>query len=114
MVARMTLDLRGFLRRPISEQEALAIVKRRLETRSERFLAMAEQTIYNNPRSPYLQLLRAVGCELGDLKATLTKDGLDATLYRLADAGVYVTLDEFKGRKEAVRGNQRFVCGRRF
>jgi hypothetical protein len=70
---------------------------------------MAERAIYGHQRSPYHQLLRAAGCEFGDLKALLDKDGLETTLSRLVEAGVYVSYDEFKGRKEAVRGNRRFV-----
>jgi hypothetical protein len=70
---------------------------------------LAERAIYGHRRSPYLQLLRAAGCEFGDLKALVDKEGLERALSRLVEAGVFVTFDEFKGRKEAVRGSQRFI-----
>jgi hypothetical protein len=107
-LARLTRDIRRFLHTPVSVEQAVEIVGRRLATRKERFLWMAEQAIYGHPRSPYLQLLRAAGCEFGDLKSLVDKEGLEGSLSRLVEAGVYVTFDEFKGRKEAVRGGRRF------
>jgi hypothetical protein len=109
MLARISCGLRGFLREPIGLQEAFAIVKQRMETRPERFLDLVRRAIFQNPGSPYLRLMQAAGCELGDVEDAVARHGVDATLGRLADAGVYVTLDEFKGCKEAVRGRQRFV-----
>jgi len=107
-LARLTRDIRRFLHTPVSVEQAVEIVGRRLATREERFLRTAERAIYGHPGSPYLQLLRAAGCEFGDLKSLVDKEGLEGSLSRLVEAGVYVTFDEFKGRKEAVRGGRRF------
>ena len=109
MLGRLAWDIRPFLKNPLTTQEARQILQQRLETRGQRFLDMARSAIYGNPRSPYLQLLRATGCELGDITALVVKEGLEQALSRLSDAGVYVTFDEFKGRSEAVRGNRRFA-----
>ena len=109
MLARLTRDFPRFRRSPITVEQAVGIIQGQQETREERFLAMAEQAIYGHPPSPYLQLLRAAGCEFGDLKALVAREGLEGTFSRLVEAGVYVTFDEFKGRKEAVRGSQRFA-----
>ncbi len=108
-VARLTRDTRRFLRTPVSLNQAVEVIRTRLTTREDRFLQIAEQAIYGHPRSPYLQLLRAEGCELGDLRALVSKEGLEASLSRLAEGGVYVTFDEFKGRKEAIRGSRRLT-----
>jgi hypothetical protein len=108
-VARLTSDTRRFLRTPVSLSQAVEVIQTRLVTREDRFLRMAERAIYDHPRSPYLQLLHAAGCELGDLKALVSKEGLEASLSRLAEAGVFVTFDEFKGRKDAIRGSRRFA-----
>jgi hypothetical protein len=35
-------------------------------------------------------------------------NGIEATLDKLYQAGVYLSIDEFKGRKETIRGSQRF------
>ncbi len=109
MLARLTRDLPGFIRTPITSEQAVEIIRGRLAARRERFLLMAERAIYGHQRSPYHQLLRAAGCEFGDLKALVDKEGLEAALSGLVEAGVYVSYDEFKGRKEAVRGNLRFL-----
>jgi hypothetical protein len=109
MLLRLAQDLPGFLRTPISVEQAEAILKHRLETRSERFLEMAQSTIYSHPRSPYLKLLRAAGCELSDLQRLVAVDGLEGALARLVGAGVYLTQDELKGQREVIRGSQRFM-----
>jgi hypothetical protein len=65
--------------------------------------------VFNNPRSPYLQLFRAAGCELGDVEALVAREGVEGALQALVADGIYVLFDEFKGRKPAVRGSQTFA-----
>jgi hypothetical protein len=105
---RLARDLGPFLRAPVTPAEARSLVRRGLEERAARFLALADRTIYGNPRSPYRQLLRAAGCERGDLRALVSEEGLEGALTRLAHDGVYVAFDEFKGRTPAVRGSAQF------
>jgi hypothetical protein len=109
MAARLARDLPGFLRRRISFDEARARIRDQLARREERFLDLAERTIYGNPSSPYLALLRHAGCEAGDLRALVAREGLEGALTILAAQGVYVTFDELQGRREAVRGSARFT-----
>lgn len=106
---RLLRDLPAFARRPIGPAEATATIKRRLETRTGRFLAIAAWGIYGYSRSPYRRLLRAAGCELGDLRALVTTEGLEGALERLARRGVYLDFDEYKGQRPVVRGSERFV-----
>lgn len=105
---RLARDLPPFLRTPIASGQAVAAVRDDLGRRGERLLGIAARAVYGNPRSPYLALLRAAGCELGDLRALVARDGVEGALGRLAGQGVYVTFDEMKGRVEAVRGGRRF------
>jgi hypothetical protein len=77
--------------------------------REDRFLRICERAVYGHPSSPYLPLLKAAGVELGDLKSLVAKEGVEGALATLLNAGVYIAFDEFKGRKEAVRGSQRFA-----
>jgi hypothetical protein len=107
MLARLGRDLPRAFRAPIDAAEARARLRHRLANRERRLLAIAERAIYANPRSPYLRLLRHVGCELGDLRALLAREGLEGALTILANQGVYVRYDEFKGRREVVRGSLR-------
>lgn len=109
MLLRLAQDLPGFLRTPITVEQAEAIVKHRLKTRTERFLEMARRAIYSHPGSPYLRLLRAAGCELGDLQRLVAVEGVEGALARLVEDGVYLTFDEFKGQREVIRGSARFT-----
>ena len=105
---RLFRSLDRFLGRGLTLEESKAIIRQRLETRDERFLRFVARYIYGYPTSPYLPLLRLAGCELGDLQAMVRQRGLEGTLETLRDEGVYVSFEEFKGQKEAVRGDQTF------
>jgi hypothetical protein len=108
VLARLLRDAGPFLRTPVAPAAAEGLITSALAARPERFLRFARQAIYAHRASPYRTLLRAAGCEYGDLKSLVHAEGVEGALQRLAAAGVYVTLDEFKGRREAVRGSQRF------
>ena len=107
MLARLARDLPGYLRSPMSRETATQRFKDGLATRSQRLSTIVERSIYGHPRSPYLKLLRAAGCELGDFNALLAHEGVEGTLTQLADRGVYLTYEELKGHRETVRGSQR-------
>ena len=109
MLARLTRDLPRYLREPLSPGQAGAIVHWRLEHRAERFLAAVEAMLDRQPRSPYSLLMRAAGCEPGDLRSLVAAEGVEGALQRLAAAGVYLAYDEFKSRREIVRGSLRFT-----
>jgi hypothetical protein len=76
-----------------------------MRRRAENFLDVARRLIYANRSSPYLALLRHVGCELGDLERLVATEGLEGALARLAARGVYVTDQEMKGRTPIRRGS---------
>jgi hypothetical protein len=99
MYARFARGFGPFLRRHVTLTEARDIVRRRLNEREAAFLRMVERGIYGYPRSPYLPLLEQAGCELGDIRAMVRAQGMEATLRSLREAGVYVSFEEFKGRQ---------------
>jgi hypothetical protein len=101
--ARYPLALRRFLAGAVTLGEARRLVAEGLDRRDTHFLAIAERAIYDNPRSPYRAMLRMAQCELGDLRALVKDRGLEGALTDLRAAGVYVTFEEFKGRKPIVR-----------
>ena len=107
MLGRLTRDLPRFLRRPLTLDEARAGIRWRLETRERGFLDLMERTVFCRPRSPYARLMAVAGCEPGHVRALVLREGLEGALVRLAARGVYVGFDEFKGRREAIRGSQR-------
>jgi len=107
-LVRLANDLKPFLREPLSVEGAKAYVRERMCNREALFLRMVDRAIFANPRSPYLELFRLAGCELGDVSALVKKEGVEGTLEKLLQAGIYVTFEEFKGRAAARRGSRTF------
>ena len=99
---------RRFLRKPLTLEDSRALVRRQLRARSESFLRVVETGIFGNPRSPYRRLLEHAGLGFGDVARLVRDHGVDGALARLYDEGVYVTLDEFKGRRPIRRGELEF------
>jgi hypothetical protein len=112
---RLGIDLRGaaglagsvvrLLRRPVSLVEARAELAHRLAQPDQGFLALARGAIYGNPASVYRRLLGHVGCEYGDLERLVGQKGLEPALRDLLRQGVYLSVDEVKGRQPVVRGS---------
>lgn len=111
MLARLVRDLPEFLGTPISAERALTSVGLGLAAREERFLRIARSAIYGQPRSPYRRLLLEAGWGPADLTTLVRRRGLDDALIHLAGEGVYVTFDEFKGRRPIDRGGRIFTVG---
>lgn len=108
MLARLARDLPAYMRRTMTLDEAAERMRRRIASRERAFFSLVERAIYQHGPSPYRQLLRHAGCELGDLERLVRTEGIEGALRILADAGVYVTFDELKGRRAAVRGSAMF------
>ena len=102
---RFFYRLPSFLRHPLSVEEARATLRRRLEHREADFLGLVRQAIYDHPGSLYRQLLNLAGCEYVDLERLVRQDGVEGALHSLFRHGVYLTVDEFKGRRPTIRGN---------
>ncbi|MCC6177994.1 MAG: hypothetical protein IT305_22055 [Chloroflexi bacterium] len=107
--ARFNAQLGPFLRTPLTADEARRRLQQRLEHRERRFLTLVNRAIYHVPHSPYRRLLAHAGCELGDLRRLVAQEGIEGALTTLTRSGVYVTFDEFKGRRAVVRGSARFT-----
>jgi hypothetical protein len=102
-LVQLGLGLPRFLREPVTAESATEEIRRRLDARPLRFLDVARRLIYGQAASPYQALLRWAGCDYADLEAAVRRDGIEPTLRRLREAGVYVRLAEFKGRKPIER-----------
>lgn len=103
--ARMMRGCRDFLRTPKIADPAAAI-QDRLANRETGFLDLMRRVVFANPANPYHHLFRWAGCELGDLEASLRRDGLDSTLRQLHQAGVRLSHAEFKGRTPIERNGK--------
>lgn len=105
MYWRFARDLRKFLGQPITLEMSQKIIKQRLRDREKNLLAIVKRATYDNRNSPYLRLLQNAGCEYGDFEKALLSEGIDNTLRMLCDNGVYITIEEFKGKKAVSRGS---------
>ena len=101
---RYAWGLPGFLRQPTSLSEARAALPRRFEQRSAVFLDFLRRAVYEAGPNPYRELLAMAGCEWGDVSRLLERDGIEDTLTELFRRGVYLTVDEYKGRRPVRRG----------
>lgn len=105
---RLLRALPSYLRSGLSHEQALAIVRRRLSTRAEDFLALMRQAVYRAPASPFARLLGLAGCDYGDLENLVQRDGLEAALGTLFRRGIYLSPDELSGRVPVRRGSASF------
>jgi hypothetical protein len=105
---RLLYGLPAIFRHVITPQHAARTLRRRLHRRDEDFLAVLRAGVYRDPASPYHRLLDAAGCEYADVERLVRADGVEETLRALCRAGVYLEVDEIKGRRPVVRGSLRF------
>jgi hypothetical protein len=90
--------LRNYLKKPLTVNQAMHDIKIRMANREQNFLNLANKSIYENQNSPYRKLLLWAGCDYADLQDGVRRQGLNKTLEKLRDEGVYITLDEFKSK----------------
>jgi hypothetical protein len=92
----------------VQAAEAADAVAQRLVGRDAALLELVRTAVFGHPTSPYRRLLAAAGCGFGDLDTLVRREGADGALRSLAAAGVYLTVDEFKGRVPVRRGSVTF------
>jgi hypothetical protein len=105
--ARLFVQLPGYLRHPLTLEQARQTLQGWLERRESDFLMLVRDVVYANPDHPYRWMLELAGCEFGDVERLVAHDGLEGALERLFQQGVYLTVDEFKGRRPVLRGSAR-------
>src|SRR5206468_4522312 len=91
----------------VSSAEAKALITNRLRLRGQRFLDRLRVDVFEQKGSVYQRLMAHAGCEPGDIERDVAKEGLEGALARLLRAGVYLTVEEFKGRAPVKRGTLR-------
>lgn len=89
----------------MTRSAALEQLAHQRDRREDSFLRTLQHTVFENPASPYLALLIRAGITCEDIRDLVRRDGVEGALGRLFEAGVYVTLDEFKGVKPIRRGD---------
>ncbi|MEP7207324.1 MAG: hypothetical protein ABI920_10325 [Casimicrobiaceae bacterium] len=96
--------MRGYLAQPLDLATSRQRVVDARRTRQASFLAVLERGVYGHARSPYRRLLEHAGITFAEAVESVTRQGIEATLATWHARGVYVTVDEFKGRVPIVRG----------
>ena len=105
MHCRFMWGLKQFLTETLTPDNARALITARLENRDKSLLDLIRTAVYGYSDSPYLPLLSYAGCEYGDLERLVKTAGADKALAQLADEGVYLSIEEYKGRTPIVRGS---------
>jgi hypothetical protein len=99
------IGIRHFLKNPTTLEKAKAIVREQVAKREDNFLQVLRQNVFNYPQSPYIPLFKRANISYKDVKQWVFEHGLESTLERLYDAGVYITYEEAKGHRPIVRGD---------
>jgi hypothetical protein len=97
------------LRAP-AERDPEALVRKNLQTREANFLNIVRRVISAEDSNPLNMIFRWAGCDYEDVEKGVKSDGLEATLESLRRAGVYVSHDEFKGRKPIRRSGHELAA----
>jgi hypothetical protein len=97
-----------FLRDPLTIEQTRAILRQRIEHRGRDLLALM-RVVFSAPATyPYRRLFALAGCEYGDLERLVEREGVEGALAILVRQGVYLTVEEFKGRRPVTRSGVSF------
>jgi len=102
--SRMGLGFVRHLRSPL-DPDPEGTIRSYMDNREKHFLAIARKVL-SDAGHPYSRMFRIAGCTLADVEDSVTRCGVEDTLQALLEAGVYITQDEMRGRKEIVRQGQ--------
>ena len=97
---RYARRLPSFVRGRVTPEQARQEIERKLARADDGFLDVLERGVFAVDHSPYRPLFAGAGAELGDVRAMVAGEGLEGALAALLDAGVTVSLDEFKQRAD--------------
>ena len=110
---RFLRDFPTFLKTPLAPDECRRRVRTKLASREASFLDIIDRAVFRLPHSPYHQLMKWAAVKPLQVKNWVDELGIEGALETLYDAGVYLTLDEFKGRKPIVRQGNKLSTRRR-
>lgn len=100
---RFAFSLLREFKHPCSADESRNLLRVFIAQRSDNFLSLCDSEIFGKPRSPYHTLLKWAGYSRERLTSLVRSHGLESALARIASDGVYLDIEEFKGRKPVIR-----------
>lgn len=92
--------------------DPLGQIRANIENRERNFLDTVRRGIFAFPDHPYVAMCKLAGCSLADLESEVPRHGLETTLNRLREAGVFLTHDEFKCKTPVVRAGREIPTDR--
>jgi hypothetical protein len=99
LALRWLAGLPAFLRAPLSAEECRRRVAEALAGRRQAFLEVLRSGVYGSARSPYRRLVEHARLPFAEVAGWVDRDGVEGALERLWEAGVRLSLEEFKGRR---------------
>ena len=102
-----------FMDKPILIDECKQYVEDSMQKREENFLYTVKELIYGYKNNPYRMLLDNAHIAFSDVQAITKQEGIEGALQILKDEGVYITFEEFKGRKITKRNGKEFCFTQR-
>lgn len=110
MLARFALGLRPFLTERVTPDEARRFLAESRGNRTESFLRLLDRAVFGFPDRPYAWMFSKAGLDRRAAGRMVLESGIEGALERWMDLGIYLTLDEFKGRAPIRRfGEKRAV-----
>ena len=97
------ISLVDALTNPYTVTQARKLLQERIDNRITNFLSLCQSKIYSEPSNPYRELLRSAGYTWDRLENEVFLNGLESTLSKMAKDGIYLDIDEFKGKKPIIR-----------
>lgn len=105
---RFGLSLLDGFSHPYTAGESQDLLHQGIKERAKNFLSLCEREIFYHPENPYFLLFHSAGTTLDRLKSLVEDRGLEPALSQLAADGIYLDIEEFKGKKPVVRGGLHF------
>src|SRR5262245_4084811 len=106
MGARMLSGLPRFLRQPPPNvAHSRAALETSFKNRERVFLELLRRAVFEHATSPYAPLFKHAAITHATCERLVRDHGIEGALERMHDAGVHVSLDEFKGRRRIQRGS---------
>jgi hypothetical protein len=102
-LARLAAGMPAYLREPVCADRARREIADRLSRRRERFVEAMRRLVFDRSESPFARLLAWAGVSPDALASLVNAAGIEAALEDLRDRGVYLTLDEVRGRVPVCR-----------
>jgi hypothetical protein len=102
-------SLLGSVKKPYSSDHSEIAIRHWIEDRAKHFLQLCNSEVFSKPGGIFGKLFSWAVISQDQLHSMVADGGLEKTLLQLAQKGVSLDIDEFKGRKPVVRPGLRMM-----